>query len=73
MVIPVARLFHLLAMKVLAGRPDDLKDIRNLLDAATSMDLQHAREALLLISRRGFDRDKDLQVELARFLSEQKG
>jgi len=57
-------------MKVLAGRLDDMKDIRNILAVATAEDLQQAREALLLIQQRRFDRKKDLQLELARYLSE---
>lgn len=68
--VPVAIPFHLLALKVLAGRPQDLPDAQNLLAAATPADIQNAREALLLISRRGYDRKKDLQVELAKLLAE---
>jgi len=69
---PVATVAHLLAMKVLAGRLDDMKDIRNLLAAATAEDLQQARDALLLIQQRRFDRKKDLQLELAKYIDELK-
>ena len=65
---PVATTGHLLALKTLAGRDQDLADIQSLLHVADANDLQQAREALALISRRGFDRGKDLQVELARHL-----
>jgi len=68
--VPVATPFHLLALKVLAGRPQDLLDIQNLLPAASPTDIQNAREALLLISLRGYHRKKDLQKELAKHLAE---
>lgn len=68
---PVAKTGHLLALKVLALRPDrpqerpqDLTDIRELLRVADDAEIGRAREALDLISRRGFDRGKDLQAEL---------
>lgn len=70
LVVPVATPFHLLALKVLAGRPQDLLDIQNLLVAATPADVQNAREALLLISQRGYNRGKDLQMEFAKLLAE---
>lgn len=67
---PVAKTGHLLALKVLALRPDrpqerpqDLTDIRELLRVADDEELRRARHALDLISRRGFDRGKDLQAE----------
>jgi Nucleotidyl transferase AbiEii toxin, Type IV TA system len=68
--VPVATLGYLLALKVLAGRPQDITDIQALLAQATAADIQHAREALLLISRRGFDRQKDLLAEFAKLLAE---
>lgn len=68
---PVATVGHLLALKVLALKPDkpqerpqDFSDIRELLRVADGEELDRAREALDLISRRGFDRGKDLQAEL---------
>ena len=67
--VPVAKVGHLLALKVLAARTDrmrDYEDARQLLLVATAEDLQLARESLELITRRGFDRDKDLQGELTR-------
>lgn len=66
---PVARTGHLLALKVLALRPDrpqerpqDFADIRELLQVADAAELRRAREAIGLISRRGFDRGKDLEA-----------
>lgn len=68
---PVAKTGHLLALKVLAlpvdrpqQRPQDFTDIRELLAVADDTELRRAREALELISRRGFDRGEDL---IARF------
>jgi len=65
-VVPVVRIGHLLALKVLAGRPRDLEDSRLLIREMSISELQEARDALELISRRGFDRGKDLLVDLAR-------
>lgn len=64
--LPVAKTGHLIALKVLAGRPKDLEDIRLLLERANPAELRRARETLELIERRGFDRGKDLLVEFAR-------
>lgn len=67
---PVATVGHLLALKVLALRPDrpqerpqDFADIRELLRVADAEEIHRARHALDLISRRGFDRGKDLPAE----------
>jgi predicted nucleotidyltransferase len=68
--VPLARLSHLLALKILAGRFQDLTDLQNLLAQATPADLQHARESLLLISSRGFNRKKDLLTEFSKVVAE---
>jgi hypothetical protein len=68
--VPLARLSHLLALKVLAGRFQDLTDLQNLLAQATPADLQNARESLLLISDRGFNRQKDLLAEFSRLVAD---
>lgn len=73
---PVARIGHLIALKVLSRddetRPQDTVDLRALIVEATPADLEMARGALDLITARGYNRDKDLQAEyaalLARFL-----
>lgn len=68
--IPVARLGHLLAMKVLANRPQDQMDGARLLLAASEAEMRRAREALDLIAERGFARDegRDLQAELTAWI-----
>lgn len=67
---PVATVGHLLAMKILAlrkdrpqERPQDFADIRELLRVATAEDVRRARTALETISRRGYDRGKELVAE----------
>jgi len=68
----VATTGHLLALKVLASddlrRPRDAIDIRMLLENASEADLALAREALVLVTERGFHRNRDLAAELARAL-----
>lgn len=66
----VARAAHLLALKILAGRPHDLVDARALLVRLDSADIALARSLLDLIARRGFDRGRDLQASLDRLLRE---
>ena len=67
---PVATTAHLLALKVLAlrpnrpqERPQDFTDIRELFRVADEDDLRMARSALELIASRGYDRRKDLEIE----------
>ncbi|HEX9734894.1 MAG TPA: nucleotidyl transferase AbiEii/AbiGii toxin family protein [Thermoanaerobaculia bacterium] len=69
--VPLAKTGHLLALKVLALRPDrpqerpqDFSDIRELLKVADEQEIRRARVALELIARRGFDRKKNLEAEL---------
>lgn len=68
--IPVARLGHLLAMKVLANRPQDQMDGARLILAAGEAEMRRAREALDLIAERGFAREdgRDLQAELTHWI-----
>ena len=67
-VVPVATVGHLLALKVLAHdeetRPQDRLDARGLLSVASPADMEQARNALALIRERGFHRGKDLLREL---------
>ena len=62
--VPVARVGHLIALKVLSRddvkRPQDLVDLRALLKAASDADLNQARKACALISDRGYQRGRDL-------------
>jgi hypothetical protein len=70
--IPVARAGHLVALKVLAARPQDLEDVRVLLRGMGDADLKLARESLVLIERRGFleDSTRSLQAELGKLLDQ---
>lgn len=69
---PVARVGHLIAMKLLSRddlrRPQDLADLRALLAVATDDELELARAAVALITERGFDRGKALGAELDRLI-----
>ncbi len=69
--MPVAQRGHLLALKVLAyderRRPQDRLDIMAMLAVASPEDLRMAREAVALVTSRGFHRDKDLRAELDGF------
>lgn len=69
---PVARRSHLIALKVLSRndvkRPTDLADLNALLARATEREIQEAREALALITNRGFHRDRDLAADFERLL-----
>jgi hypothetical protein len=58
--VRVAAIGHLLAMKVLAGRLQDLADFASLFRRASREDLDVARAALSLMSQRGTHRQKDL-------------
>ncbi|HEU4350010.1 MAG TPA: nucleotidyl transferase AbiEii/AbiGii toxin family protein [Actinoplanes sp.] len=66
--VPVAGVAHLIAVKLLARddrtRPQDLADLNALLGVATPAELEMAREAAKLISKRGFDRGRDLIAAL---------
>lgn len=64
LVLPVATVAHLVALKLLArddrDRPQDADDLRALREVATSEDLRRAREAAGLIVERGFGRGRNL-------------
>jgi hypothetical protein len=66
--IPVAKIGHLLALKVLAGRPKDLIDIQSLLQDIDPGELQLARETLVLIEQRNFHRGKNLLAEFENII-----
>jgi hypothetical protein len=75
LVVPVAQIGHLIALKVLSQsdrRLQDTLDVQALMVEATPDDLDLASAALDLIAERGYHRGKDLQAEyrslLARFL-----
>jgi hypothetical protein len=58
----------LIALKVLAGRTQDLSDLGYLIPEATSADLDSAREATMLIQRRGFNREQDVVADLEQLI-----
>lgn len=69
--LPLAKTGHLLALKILAFRPDrfnerwqDLFDIRELLRVADDEEIERARQGVRMIADRGFDRGKDIAGEL---------
>jgi len=71
-VLPVASLGHLLAMKLLSqndwDRARDNSDIVALLSRSSPSDIETAQEAISLITERGFNRGKDLVSVLNQFL-----
>ena len=71
--VGVARIGHLLALKVLARddvrRPLDLADLRALLQVASDVELARARDALTLITARGYHRGRSLMTEFDDLLS----
>ncbi|MHB8800790.1 MAG: nucleotidyl transferase AbiEii/AbiGii toxin family protein [Thermoanaerobaculia bacterium] len=74
LVVPVATLGHLVALKVLSRddrtRPRDAEDLRALLSEATPADLASARAALERITALGFHRGKDLAAALEGALAD---
>lgn len=67
--MPVARTGHLIALKLLADREQDRIDLGNLLSAADEVEVRRAREAVRLIARRGYDRNRSVEVELEEWLA----
>ncbi len=70
---PVARLEHLIAMKVLARdpgrRPQDESDLNLLVQNADEVQIRDARVAMELIESRNANRGKDLSEELQSVLN----
>lgn len=75
LMIRVATIGHLIALKVLARddvtRPQDAGDLRALLRTASALDVSQARSALRLVADRGYDRGRDLPTELEKLLRAQ--
>lgn len=66
-VVPVARAGHLVAMKLLSvreGRAKDRMDLDSLREVVDDEEIGLAREAVRLITERGFDRGRDLAAAL---------
>jgi predicted nucleotidyltransferase len=71
LLLPVASLPHLVALKVLSraeDRPQDDMDLAALLKRSTMRQVESARRALRMIHARGYGRGKDLEGELDRAL-----
>lgn len=64
----VATKAHLIALKVLAGRSQDLTDLGYLIPAASPAELDAAQDAVKLIQARGFNREQDVVADLAALL-----
>jgi hypothetical protein len=75
--VPVARIGHLIALKILARddrtRPQDRVDLAALLARADAEAMSEARQALALVTRRGFQRERDLLRALDAALAEFRG
>lgn len=73
LVIPVARTGHLIALKLLARddehRPLDAADLLALRTVADEVERQRAREAVELITTRGYHRGRDLSAALDALLT----
>ena len=73
--IPVARVGHLMALKLLARddrrRPQDVDDLRALLRESTDADIVEARRAVRAIEARGYHRERHLAESLETFLREE--
>lgn len=67
---PVATTAHLIALKVLAGRNQDLTDLGYLIPAASTADLDAARDAVQLIQARGFNREQDCVADLEKLTTD---
>jgi Nucleotidyl transferase AbiEii toxin, Type IV TA system len=67
---PVATTGHLIALKILAGRNQDLTDLESLIPGASPADLETARGAVRLIHSRGFNREQDVVGDLEKVISE---
>jgi hypothetical protein len=67
---PVATVGHLIALKTLAGRNQDLTDLASLTPAASMSDLQAARDAVQLIKVRGFNREQDVVADLEKLITD---
>lgn len=74
LLVPVARVGHLIALKLLARddrrRPQDADDLRALRGVADGEEISRARDAARLIERRGFARGRDLPRAVERWLAE---
>jgi predicted nucleotidyltransferase len=68
--MPVASVGHLIALKALAGRHQDLSDLGYLIPSASEADLAEARAAAAMIEERGFNRGQSLSEDLTAIISQ---
>jgi hypothetical protein len=68
--MPVASIGHLIALKALAGRHQDLTDLGYLISAASEADLDEAKASAALIVERGFNRGQSLPADLAAIIGQ---
>lgn len=71
-VVPVARIGHLLALKLLSvdgHRPRDAQDLISLVRDADEQEIARCRFAIQLIAARGYARGRDLDEALAALLA----
>lgn len=68
--VPVATAGHLIALKVLAGRNQDLTDLETLIPDASASDLDTARSGVKLIQTRGFNREQDVAADLEKLIAD---
>lgn len=68
--MPVASIGHLIALKALAGRHQDLTDLGYLISAASDADLGEARASAALIEERGFNRGQRLCEDLTAIIGQ---
>jgi hypothetical protein len=68
--MPVASIGHLIALKALAGRHQDLTDLGYLISVATDADLGEATASAAKIQERGFNRGQDLLADLTSIISQ---
>jgi hypothetical protein len=66
----VATTGHLIALKILAGRNQDLTDLGSLIPAASAEDLETARQAVRLIQARGFNREQNVVADLDKLITD---
>lgn len=75
-VVPVARTGHLVALKLVSRderRLQDQLDLQVLLSVAKPSDLEEARQAVGLITKRGFNRERDLRRDLDDLVRDELG
>jgi predicted nucleotidyltransferase len=66
----VASIGHLIALKALAGRHQDLTDLGYLIAAASEADLDEARASAAMIEERGFNRGQRLSDDLTAIIGQ---